>query len=97
MLVSEEDVFYAPSFPLDDVTDPTGAGDSFAGGFMGHLAKTADFTPANMRRAMIVGSLVASFSVEGFSVDRLSQVSGDDIQRRYDAFADLTRFDPLAL
>lgn len=97
MLVSEEDVFFAPAFPLEDVTDPTGAGDSFAGGFMGHLAQTADFTPANMRRAMIVGSLVASFSVEGFSVDRLSRVTGDDIQRRYNAFADLTRFAPLAL
>lgn len=97
ILFSQEDIFYAPAYPLEYVTDPTGAGDSFAGGFMGYLARTGDFTPANMRRAMIVGSLVASFCVEGFSVDRLSEVGDEEIKRRYGSFVDLTSFEPLSL
>lgn len=97
ILFSREDIFYTPAYPLEYVTDPTGAGDSFAGGFVGYLARTGDFTPTNMRRAMVVGSLIASFSVEGFSVDRLKDVGEDEIRRRYDAFVDLTRFESLSL
>lgn len=95
IVFSEDDVFYAPAYPLERVVDPTGAGDTFAGGFMGYLTKTRDFSTANIRRAAIVGSLMASFCVEGFGVERLIEVDENDIQRRYQAFTDLTTFLPL--
>jgi sugar/nucleoside kinase (ribokinase family) len=78
----EKSVFYAPAYPLEDVFDPTGAGDSFAGGFMGHLARTDDISEANMRRAVVSGSVMGSFVVEGFSIARLLEITGDDIARR---------------
>lgn len=95
LVFHEDDRFYVPGFPLEQVIDPTGAGDTFAGGFIGHLARTEDFQPANVRRAAVVGSLMASYCVEGFSVERLATVNEEDISRRYEAFLDLTQFDAI--
>lgn len=97
LLFGPDDTFYAPAFPLDDVVDPTGAGDCYAGGFMGYLAATDDISPENLRRAAVVGSLVASFSVQGFSVERLLGVDLGQVRERYQRFVDLTRFDALPL
>jgi sugar/nucleoside kinase (ribokinase family) len=88
----DESLFAAPALPLEDVVDPTGAGDSFAGGFMGHLARTGEVTADNVRKAIIWGSTMASYCVQGFSYDRLRGLSRDDIARRYQQFVDLTRF-----
>jgi sugar/nucleoside kinase (ribokinase family) len=86
------DLFAAPALPLEDVVDPTGAGDSFAGGFMGHLARTGELDPDNIRKAVVWGSTMASFCVQGFSYDRLRGLSREDIERRYQSFVSLTRF-----
>jgi sugar/nucleoside kinase (ribokinase family) len=90
-------VFGVPALPLEDVRDPTGAGDSFAGGFMGYLAYAGNTEPATVRTAMIFGSVMASFCVEKFSVDGLRGLSREGIQRRFDAFSDLTRFESIQL
>ncbi|TNE61580.1 MAG: sugar kinase [Bacteroidetes bacterium] len=92
LLFSEDELFYAPALPLPEVTDPTGAGDTFAGGFMGWLAKTGDTSMENMRRAIIYGSAMASFCVEKFSVERLQELSPELIQKRIQQFADLVHF-----
>lgn len=90
---ADGDVFSAPALPLEDVVDPTGAGDSFAGGFMGYLARPGvEPTGASLRTAMIYGSVMASFCVEGFSYDRLKGLDRAAIQRRFEAFASLTNF-----
>lgn len=86
-------VFYAPAYPLEEVFDPTGAGDSFAGGFMGYLARTNDLSEANLRRAVVFGSVMGSFVVEGFSIARLLEVGADDIARRVADFHSLVSFD----
>lgn len=86
-------VFFAPAYPLEDVFDPTGAGDSFAGGFMGYLARTDDLSEANMRRAVVFGSAMGSFVVEGFSIARLLEITPDDISRRVAEFHSLVTFD----
>ena len=88
----DDSCFAAPALPLDDVIDPTGAGDSFAGGFMGHLARSGELSGENLRRAVIWGSTMASFCVQGFSYDQLRGLSLEAIQRRYQRFVDLTRF-----
>src|SRR5690606_23400900 len=75
-------VFFAPAYPLEDVFDPTGAGDSFAGGFMGYLARTGDLSDANLRRAVIFGSAMGSFAVEAFSIRRFLSITAEDILRR---------------
>ncbi|MBL0153739.1 MAG: sugar kinase [Chitinophagaceae bacterium] len=93
LLFHGDDVFYAPALPLEDVFDPTGAGDTFAGGFMGHLAKTGDISFENMKRGIIVGSAMASFCVEKFGPTRLKEVNTDDINRRIDQFRQLVSFD----
>jgi sugar/nucleoside kinase (ribokinase family) len=90
-------VFGVPALPLEDVRDPTGAGDSFAGGFMGYLAYAGDLSPRNIRTAMIVGSVMASFAVENFSVDGLRGLTGERIQERFDAFTELTHFERVRL
>jgi len=87
--------FSAPSFPLSALTDPTGAGDSFAGGFIGHIARTGDISEANMRRAIIHGSVMASFNVEDFSVRRVSRLTPDEIRARYRAFQRIVHFEAL--
>lgn len=97
LLFHESGVFAAPAFPLDEVVDPTGAGDSFAGGFMGYLARVGDLGPAAVRVAMIYGSVMASFCVEAFSLDRLRALGPKEINERFRAFRDLTRFEDVHL
>ena len=89
----EEEIFIAPAYPLEIVKDPTGAGDSFAGGFLGYLASTGDFSAAGIRRAMARGSVIASFTVEDFSVKRLLSVTQEEIEERYQQFQRLTFFE----
>ncbi len=91
--VSKGDYFVAPGFPLEEVVDPTGAGDAFAGGFMGYLDSVAAITPREIRRAMIYGSTVASFQVEGFGPSRLFTLSRDEVEVRYRQFRELTHFE----
>jgi sugar/nucleoside kinase (ribokinase family) len=93
LLFHDENVFFAPALPLEEVFDPTGAGDTFAGGFMGHLAKTGDISFENMKRGIIVGSAMASFCVEKFGPTRLKEINRGDIDRRIQMFKDLVSFD----
>lgn len=93
LLFHGNNVFFAPALPLEDVFDPTGAGDSFAGGFMGHLAATRDISFDNMKRAVIFGSALASFCVEKFGSERLKELSKEDIDERIQEFVDLVQFD----
>ncbi|MEO8117013.1 MAG: PfkB family carbohydrate kinase, partial [Bacteroidota bacterium] len=86
-------VFFAPALPLEEVFDPTGAGDSFAGGFIGHLARTKDISYENMKTAIIVGSAMASFCVEKFGTERLKEVTKEDIAIRIHDFVELVNFD----
>lgn len=92
-MFTRESVFYAPAYPLESVFDPTGAGDSFAGGFMGWLARTRDLSDANLRRAVVLGSAMGSFVVEGFSITRLLEISRADIEARVADFHRLVSFD----
>lgn len=93
LLFHGDNVFFAPALPLEEVFDPTGAGDTFAGGFMGHLAKTGDISFENMKRAIIVGSALASFCVEKFGPTRLKEVSKADIDKRIEQFKQLVNFE----
>jgi len=93
LLFHGDDVFYAPALPLEDVFDPTGAGDTFAGGFMGHIAKTGDVSFENMKRGIIVGSAMASFCVEKFGPTRLKEITSEDINTRIQQFKNLVSFD----
>ncbi|MBI3607516.1 MAG: sugar kinase [Nitrospirae bacterium] len=93
LLFSGSGVFAAPAFPLEHVFDPTGAGDSFAGGFLGHLAKHPSLDRANLCKAVIFGSVLASFCVEAFSLDRFKTLTRLDIQHRYRDFKHLTFFE----
>lgn len=93
LLFHENHVFFAPALPLEDVFDPTGAGDTFAGGFIGHLAKTKDISFENMKTAIIVGSAMASFCVEKFGATRLREISKEDISARLEQFVELVNFD----
>lgn len=92
-MFTKDTIFFAPAYPLESVFDPTGAGDSFAGGFMGWLARTGDLSEANMRRAVIVGSAMGSFVVEGFSITRLLEITRADIDARVADFHRLVSFD----
>jgi sugar/nucleoside kinase (ribokinase family) len=93
ILFSENSIFSAPAYPLEKVSDPTGAGDTFAGGFMGHLARTRDLSEANLRRAVVYGSTMASFAVEDFGLRRLLRLTEGEIAARYREFKELTHFD----
>jgi sugar/nucleoside kinase (ribokinase family) len=93
LLFHGDDVFFAPALPLEDVFDPTGAGDTFAGGFIGHLAKTGDISFENMKRGIIVGSAMASFCVEKFGPTRLKEINRNDIENRIQQFKDLVSFE----
>lgn len=95
LMVNEGHWFAAPALPLEQVFDPTGAGDAFAGGFVGYLANTMDFGEANLRRAIIFGSVMASFAVEDFSLGRLRRLTLAEIRARYGAFKRLTHFEEL--
>lgn len=93
LLFHKNEVFFAPALPLEDVFDPTGAGDTFAGGFIGYLAQTDDISFENMKRALIHGSALASFSVEKFGTERLVDLGSEEIDARLQEFIDLVQFD----
>jgi sugar/nucleoside kinase (ribokinase family) len=93
LLFSKDQIFFAPALPLAEVFDPTGAGDTFAGGFMGYLASTEDTSFENMKRAVIYGSAMASFCVEKFGTDRLLEIAQSDIDKRVKVFNDLSSFE----
>ncbi len=93
LLFSEDRVFFAPALPLEEIIDPTGAGDTFAGGFIGYLARTGDHSFDNMKRAIIVGSTLASFCCEKFGIERLLEITREDIDVRIQQFVDLVDFD----
>jgi sugar/nucleoside kinase (ribokinase family) len=93
LLFNKEEVFFAPALPLEDVFDPTGAGDCFAGGFIGYLEKTKDISFENMKRAVIHGSVMASFCVEKFGTERIKELTHQDVENRLQEFIDLVQFD----
>lgn len=93
LLFHENDVFFAPALPLEEVFDPTGAGDTFAGGFIGYIAKTKDISFENMKTAIIVGSAMASFCVEKFGPQRMKEITKEDIDARLSEFVQLVNFD----
>ena len=93
LLFNKEQVFFAPALPLEDVFDPTGAGDTFAGGFIGYLAQTRDISFDNMKRGIIYGSAMASFCVEKFGIERLASLTQEEIDERVHQFIDLVQFD----
>lgn len=93
LLFNKENVFFAPALPLEEVFDPTGAGDSFAGGFIGYLEQTKDISFENMKRAIIFGSATASFCVEKFGTERLAGLSNAEVDQRIQEFIDLVQFD----
>jgi len=93
LLFHDDDIFFAPALPLEEVFDPTGAGDTFAGGFAGYLAKTGDFSYENMKTAIINGSALASFCVEKFGTERLVNLTKPELQKRLQQFKNLTQFE----
>lgn len=93
LLFNKNEVFFAPALPLEEVFDPTGAGDTFAGGFIGYLSKTRDTSFANMKRAVIYGSAMASFCVEKFGPERMLELTEGEVQERVQQFVDLVQFD----
>lgn len=96
LLFEGASAFALPAFPLERVLDPTGAGDAFAGGFLGYLAGQGLDRPRDWRRAAVMGSVMASYQVEDFSLDRLKRLTDPEIRSRYAAFHELTRFQPLS-
>jgi len=95
LMFNVHSVFSAPAYPLESVFDPTGAGDTFAGGFMGYLASTMNFSEDSMRKAVIFGSVMASLNVEAFSLDRLRSLDYQEIEDRYREFKKLTHFEDI--
>ncbi|HYW09826.1 MAG TPA: PfkB family carbohydrate kinase [Longimicrobium sp.] len=93
ILFTPTSTFFAPGYPLEDVFDPTGAGDAFAGGFMGHLARCGSMEDADLRRAVIYGSVLGSFAVEKFSVERFRDLTVEEIEARAHAFREMTTFE----
>ena len=93
VMFTEDAHFSAPSYPLEEVRDPTGAGDTFEGGFIGYVAATDDSSEPNLRRAVIHGSVLASFNVEDFSLERMRRLTGDEIAERYREFQRIAFFD----
>ncbi len=93
MLFNENSVFFAPALPLEEVFDPTGAGDTFAGGFIGYLAKTGDVSFENMKRAIIYGSAMASFTVEKFGTEGLLDLTSSELNERLNQFSEMMQFD----
>ncbi len=91
-LFTPEDCFFSPAYPCEEVRDPTGAGDSFAGGFMGYLARVGEVTEESMRCAVVHGSVIASFTVEDFSLNRLKEITWEEIERRFQDLRHFTRF-----
>ena len=95
LMFNEKQIFGTPAFPLEDVRDPTGAGDTFAGGFLGYLTATGNRSPEAMKQAMIFGSVMASFTVESFSLDRLRILDYKEVQGRFREFKRLTHFEDI--
>jgi sugar/nucleoside kinase (ribokinase family) len=95
LLFKKDSVFSAPAYPLEDVFDPTGAGDTFGGGFMGYIANTMDFSETTMRRAAVMGSVMASYNVEDFSLNRIKNLDYKEIEARYREFKRLAHFEDL--
>ncbi|MEP6692945.1 MAG: PfkB family carbohydrate kinase [Gemmatimonadaceae bacterium] len=93
LMFTHDTVFFAPAYPLESVFDPTGAGDSFAGGFIGYLARSGDVSEANLKRAVVYGSAMGSFAVERFSIDRMNEITTKDIAARVRAFHKLVSFE----
>ena len=92
-LFADNSTFTVPAYPLEVVRDPTGAGDTFAGGFLGHLARTGDLSEGTLRRALVYGSVMASFAVEEFGVDRMLRLGAAEIEKRFREIKELTHFD----
>ena len=90
--VSRDNIYLVPAFPTDKVVDPTGAGDSFAGGFMGCLAAAGSVTPENIKKALVCGTIIASFCVEGFSLERFQEINAQTVESRLQAFREMTAF-----
>jgi sugar/nucleoside kinase (ribokinase family) len=93
LLFNNDNIFYAPALPLEEVFDPTGAGDTFAGGFAGYITKTGDVSFENMKKAIIYGSTLASFCVEKFGTERMENLSDEEVQKRLYQFKSLTQFE----
>jgi sugar/nucleoside kinase (ribokinase family) len=93
LLFHGDNYFAAPSYPFETIVDPTGAGDSFAGGFIGYVAATNDISEASMRRAVIYGSVMASFNVEDFSLNRMRKLTRQEIEQRFNYFKEIAYFD----
>jgi sugar/nucleoside kinase (ribokinase family) len=93
LLFHGDKIFYAPALPLEDVFDPTGAGDTFAGGFVGYLASTNDISFENMKRAIIAGSALASFCVEKFGTEKLLNITKQEVEDRIEEFVSLSNFE----
>ncbi len=93
LMVTEQTIFFAPPYPLEMINDPTGAGDAFAGGFIGYLAKTDDISDDAMKRAVVYGSTMASFCVERFSLERFKDLTMLEVQARFQEFKELSKFD----
>ena len=94
LLITQDSFFWAPDYPLEFIYDPTGAGDTFAGGFMGYMAKIDDISIDNLKRAVVFGGTMASFCVEKFSLERLENLTEDQIRKRFHEFWQMTNFDP---
>lgn len=94
LLITRDSFFWAPAYPLEFIYDPTGAGDTFAGGFMGYMAKSDDISINNLKRAVVFGSAMASFCVEKFSLERLENLTEEEIRKRFHEFWQMTNFDP---
>ena len=94
LLIARNSFFWAPAYPLEIIYDPTGAGDTFAGGFMGYMARSDDISIDNLKRAVVFGSAMASFCVEKFSLERLKNLSDEEIRTRFKEFWQMTNFDP---
>lgn len=92
-LFQEDSIFFVPGYPLEEVHDPTGAGDTFGGGLMGHLTRAGDLTDRNLRQALVYGSVMASFAVEEFGLARLLRLTSDEVARRFSEFQAMTHFD----
>ncbi len=95
LMFKDKKIFTAPAYPLESVFDPTGAGDCFAGGFMGYLANTMNFEESNIRKAIIFGSVMASYNVEAFSLEKIKSLDYSEIKKRFEDFKKLTHFEDL--
>ena len=96
LMFHQDGIFGAPAFPLETVKDPTGAGDTFAGGFMGYLSASGNYSEAGLRQAIIFGSVMASFNVEEFSLDRMKRLTREEIDTRYHSFKKITHYEALS-